>query len=44
MKYLMKLGPAAKLRLYHEVTVATAHEQYFEYRNGHPKTGTLRAV
>jgi aldoxime dehydratase len=44
MKYLMKLGPAAKLRLYHEVTVATAEEQYFEYRNCHPKTGMLRAV
>jgi aldoxime dehydratase len=44
MKYLMKLGPAAKLRLYHEVTVAAADEQYFEYRNCHPKTGMLRAV
>jgi aldoxime dehydratase len=44
MKYLMKLGPAAKLRLYHEVTVATADEQYFEYRNCHPKTGMLRVV
>ena len=43
MKYLMKLGPAAKLRLYHEVTVAAADEQYFEYRNCHPKTGMLRA-
>jgi aldoxime dehydratase len=44
MKYLMKLGPAAKLRLYHEVTVATADEQFFEYRNCHPRTGMLRAV
>jgi aldoxime dehydratase len=44
MKYLMALGPAAKLRLYHEVTVATADEQFFEYRNCHPKTGMLRAV
>lgn len=44
MKYLMKLGPAAKLRLYHEVTVAAADEQYFEYRNCHAKTGMLRAV
>ncbi|MGV3635400.1 MAG: phenylacetaldoxime dehydratase family protein [Pseudorhodoplanes sp.] len=42
MKYLMKLGPNAKLRLYHEVTVAD--EQFFEYRNCHPNTGTLRAV
>ncbi len=44
MKYLMTLGPAAKLRLYHEVTVAAADEQFFEYRNCHPKTGMLRAV
>lgn len=44
MKYLMALGPSAKLRLYHEVTVAAADEQFFEYRNCHPKTGMLRAV
>jgi aldoxime dehydratase len=44
MRYLMKLGPAARLRLYHEVTVAAADEQLFEYRNCHPKTGMLRAV
>lgn len=44
MKYLTTLGPSAKLRLYHEVTVATADEQFFEYRNCHPKTGMLRAV
>ena len=31
MKYLSTLGPAAKLRLYHEVTVARADEQLFEY-------------
>ena len=31
MKYLSTLGPAAKLRLYHEVTVARADEQFFEY-------------
>ncbi|WP_163271211.1 phenylacetaldoxime dehydratase family protein [Chelativorans alearense] len=42
MQYLSKLGPAAKLRLYHEVTVATADQQFFEYRNCHPKTGLLR--
>jgi len=44
MKYLSRLGPAAKLRLYHEVTVAAADEQYFEYLNCHPKTGMLRAA
>lgn len=43
MKYLSSLGPAAQLRLYHEVTVATADEQFFEYLNCHPKTGMLRA-
>jgi aldoxime dehydratase len=43
MKYLATLGPAAKLRLYHEVTVAAAHEQFFEYFNCHPGTGMLRA-
>ncbi|MBV9565590.1 MAG: phenylacetaldoxime dehydratase family protein [Bradyrhizobium sp.] len=44
MKYLSTLGPAARLRLYHEVTVAAAEEQFFEYLNCHPKTGMLAAV
>ena len=44
MRYLSKLGPAAKLRLYHEVTVATAGEQFFEYLDCHPRTGMLAAV
>ena len=44
MKYLMKLGPAAKLRLYHEVTVARANEQFFEYFKCHERTGMLRSV
>ena len=44
MKYLSTLGPSAKLRLYHEVTVAAADEQFFEYRNCHAKTGMLAAV
>jgi len=44
MKYLSTLGPSAKLRLYHEVTVAAADEQFFEYRDCHPKTGMLAAV
>ena len=44
MKYLSKLGPAAKLRLYHEVTVAKAADQFFVYRNCHGKAGMLRAA
>jgi aldoxime dehydratase len=44
MKYLSTLGPSAKLRLYHEVTVAAADEQFFEYLDCHPKTGMLAAV
>jgi aldoxime dehydratase len=44
MKYLSTLGPAAKLRLYHEVTVARAADQFFEYRNCHDATGMLNAV
>lgn len=42
MKYLMALGPAAKLKLYHEVTVAAVDEQFFEYLNCHDRTGMLR--
>jgi aldoxime dehydratase len=44
MKYLSTLGPSAKLRLYHEVTVAARDEQFFEYTGCHPKTGMLAAV
>lgn len=44
MRHLSRLGPAAKLRLYHEVTVAGAEEQFFEYRNCHPQTGMLRVA
>jgi len=44
MKYLGTLGPAAKLRLYHEVTVAAQDEQFFEYFNCHPQTGMLRCA
>jgi aldoxime dehydratase len=32
-----------KLRLYHEVTVVSADEQFYEYVNCHPRTGLLRA-
>ena len=44
MKYLSTLGPSAKLRLYHEVTVARADEAFFEYAGCHPRTGMLSAV
>jgi aldoxime dehydratase len=44
MKYLSTLGPAAKLRLYHEVTVAPANEAFLEYCDCHPQTGMLNAV
>ncbi|GAA4751942.1 phenylacetaldoxime dehydratase family protein [Modestobacter marinus] len=44
MKYLGTLGPAARLRLYHEVTVASADQQRFEYLDCHPGTGLLRAT
>jgi len=44
MKYLSTLGPSAKLRLYHEVTVPAADEQFFEYAGCHPRTGMLAAV
>jgi aldoxime dehydratase len=43
MRYLSKLGPAAKLKLYHEVSVVDAHEQCFEYLNCHATTGLMRA-
>lgn len=43
MRYLGTLGPAARLRLYHEVTVAAADEQSFEYLDCHDRTGLLRA-
>jgi aldoxime dehydratase len=44
MKYLSALGPAAKLKLYHEVTVARAEDHLFEYLNCHGRTGMQRAV
>jgi aldoxime dehydratase len=43
MKYLSALGPNARLKLYHEVTVASAAQQSFEYFNCHDATGMLRA-
>ena len=44
MKYLSTLGPAAKLRLYHDVTVARADEQFFEYLNCRDGTGMSAAA
>lgn len=44
MKYLKKLGPAAKLRLYHEVSVVRTDEQFFEYFKCHDRTGMLRSI
>jgi aldoxime dehydratase len=44
LRYLGALGPAAKLKLYHEVTVAAKDEQYFEYFNCHAGTGMLRTL
>jgi aldoxime dehydratase len=44
MEYLGTLGPAARLRLYHEVTVPSADQQRFEYLDCHPATGMLRAT
>ena len=43
MRYLMTMGPAARLRLYHEVSVARAEEQYFEYVDCVEGTGMLGA-
>ena len=44
MMYLTRFGAAAKLRLYHEVIVARADEQFFEYLQCHCRTGMLRSV
>lgn len=41
MRYLSSLGPAARLRLTHEVMVVDAQDQYFEYVNCHAGTGLL---
>jgi aldoxime dehydratase len=44
MKYLSTMGPAANLRLYHEVTVAGSADQHFAYVGCHDRTGMLRSV
>jgi aldoxime dehydratase len=43
MRYLSALGPQAKLKLYHEVSVVGAGEQWAEYRGCRPGTGLLAA-
>lgn len=43
MRYLSAMAGAAKLRLYHEVTVAGADQQEFAYLDCHPSTGLLCA-
>ncbi|MBP2327905.1 aldoxime dehydratase [Kibdelosporangium banguiense] len=44
MKYLSTMGPAARLRLYHEVTVAEQSQTRFEYLGCHARTGLLRTL
>ena len=44
MKYLSTMGPAARLRLYHEVSVVTPLQQDFRYLGCHDATGLLRAL
>lgn len=44
MRHLSAMAGASELRLYHEVTVATADQQEFRYLDCHPSTGLLRAA
>jgi aldoxime dehydratase len=44
MRMVQAMNFDLKLRLYHEVTVARADEQFYEYINCHPRTGLLRAA
>lgn len=44
MRYLSTLGPAARLRLYHEVSVVADGEAFFEYVGCRPGTGLLGVV
>jgi aldoxime dehydratase len=44
MSYFGTLGPAARLRLFHEITIAASDEQHLEYVGCHPQTGLLRAA
>jgi hypothetical protein len=44
MKYLSTMGPAGRLRLYQEVTVAAADDQHVGYSGWRPGTGLLRVL
>ncbi|WP_084144981.1 phenylacetaldoxime dehydratase family protein [Amycolatopsis jejuensis] len=44
MKFLTETGPGARFRPNHEVIVATAEQQHFEYVGCHPETGLLRVA
>ena len=39
MRYQSTTGPSARVRPYHEVSVAAADEQYVEYVDRRPGTG-----
>jgi len=44
MKYLKRMGTDGQLKLYHEVAVIEARDQFYEYSNCHPQTGMLRSA
>jgi aldoxime dehydratase len=44
MRIVQELQFQLKLRVYHEVSVLKADEQYYEYVNCHPKTGLLNGI
>lgn len=44
VRHYKKAGDAAKLRLYHEMSVIRAKDQTFEYFNCHNRTGMLNCV
>ncbi|HLU56849.1 MAG TPA: phenylacetaldoxime dehydratase family protein [Pseudonocardia sp.] len=44
MRYLSTLGPSARLRLYHEVSVVAEGDAVFEYVGCRPGTGLLGAL
>lgn len=43
MSHMKRFGAEALLRLYHEVLVVPAADQFFQYAHCHPDTGMLRA-
>ncbi len=44
VKHYQRVGPDARLRLYHEMFVMRAKDQQYAYFNCHAQTGMLRAV